>query len=112
MNATQSLLHQARRRLETGRSYYVCHAIEDAVETNKEALIAKKLLKLTTKRLEGHETLEQWLVGVMRIKPRYVGEGKLKTINTRIGSYYTADTWAKLKATRLAWIDSLIEEFK
>lgn len=71
---------------------------------NTGRLASIKLLKLVTQRLEGYETLQQWLKYVMGVK--------LETISPRSGSAYTADTKTKLKATRLAWIDNLIEEFK
>ena len=99
MNPTQNLLTRARERIETGLSVLLCLAISHAAKTEADKVARGELLVLIAVRLQGHRTLEDWL-------------RKVKHIDLGEGGIYSADTWAKLKATRLAWIDSLIEEFK
>ena len=99
MNTAQNLLLRARRRIEIGLNGHICPALWHSAETKADKLARGGLLTTIAVRLQGHRTLESWLRGVKHID---LGDRHI----------YSADTWAKLKATRLAWIDSLIEEFK
>ena len=85
------VLKAARKRVEDGRSTYICFALEDTLLD--EAAIwraTSRILHL----LHPYSSLEGWLQGKKHARHAWVGGGK------------------KLKQTRLNWIDDLIKYFE
>jgi hypothetical protein len=90
------ILRAVRKALVDRSQNYLCHAIAACGKTIDWAA-AIELSRLVQDRLEGYYTLGSWLVA--RGYPVYTRRGEL-----------TPDAYEKLRRTRLAWIDSLIEE--
>ena len=71
----------------------------------KLSYASKALIKLISKRLEGHCTLDRWILekhpGLIRKEDQSQFSGDVERGPSHARMYYT----------RLAWIDSLIEEF-
>lgn len=85
----------AKRLIVQGKVHYICHGLRVAYDngsTNEHAKDAA--VTLVGMRLSGHVTLESWLQRVhgIRCDPRRPYQ-------------------AKIKATRIAWLNALIKEF-
>ena len=85
----------AKRRIKQNSAVYICHALDNVREygaIDRSAPNAAK--KLVQSRIHPYYSLEAWLEGEHQI--------------TRVSS---RPYWAKIKATRIAWLNSLIKEF-
>jgi len=93
------VLREARAIIENGTKVFLCNALTfrktDYSET--EGVAASELVQLIAKRLGHSNSLEMWM--------RKHHPSLMPRVLT---SYHTE----QLRLTRLAWIDSLIEEFK
>jgi hypothetical protein len=89
------LLKSAKQLIGSRNERYICIAIESAGDQlSRYEKEVEYLQELISGRLDGHMTLACWLLAVYNIDP-----------------YITQKDMDKQRRTRLAWIDSLIEEF-
>lgn len=93
---TSEVFRKAKECIENDDVRFICHAIALQYEWKASQIyenphsIAEKIVQ---DRLEGFSTLECWLEGKHGVKDAF-------------------NNHDKMKATRLAWLDSLIEEFE
>ena len=100
MNDHVKVLKYARRLIASGQRRFICHALSDEVLNlefeggrYKAVLDIKEVVR---ERLRPDDTLESWLMCQAKVDIQKV-PATLRLL--------------KLRETRLAWIDSLIEEF-
>ena len=85
---------EAKKILGPGHSY-ICHCIGAAAHQHRISQSTADLCKmLINDRLQGHMVLDSWLIHVAGIDKVLV-----------------RNDYAKMRATRHAWLDSLIKEF-
>lgn len=77
----------ARGRIESGDEEYICYALNGTCAS-------RKAVRIIEHRLGGAETLGSWIID--HYLDMWASE---------------RNPWNKLRETRLAWLDSLIEEF-
>jgi hypothetical protein len=97
MNNHVRALTLAKEALKTKRVNYICHALEVVSLDHSELRVAcDELQKTVMERLNGPVSLETWIMS-RKLHGRWSVFGK--------------QFQNKIRITRLAWIDSLIEEF-
>lgn len=93
-----ALLRRTRTQIESGERTYLCPTLHREMKTLKSPFsrtATRELLQTIDSRLNGCFTLEAWL---------------FKTEGIRISDSDVHRT--RMRATRLAWIDSLIKELQ
>ena len=86
----------AKRRIAQGTAHYICHALVDAHHYGTiERATRVSASELIKDRLGGYYSLEMWLSHKHGIK---------------VDNFKSADR-ARIRATRVAWLNSLIKEF-
>jgi len=95
------LLQEARRMVENRHHAYICHALATAwmFDAGCPRQVLMDLDVFIYRALSPHSRLESWLIAR--------GEFTLD-------DYRKQEPWLveKLRLTRLAWLDAMIEEFK
>jgi hypothetical protein len=91
------LLKKARSLIKSGDNKFICFALREA-DDRKYSPVFNALRGDIIKGLEGQYTLEYWI------------QAKLNTRDSEC--FYTTKGRAKLKRTRLAWIDAMIEYWR
>jgi hypothetical protein len=114
-----TVLRLAREYIESGKKRYLCESINAVYRDNVEQIesyFVRSLLMEYTGRLtdwiddmltEEHAYLEGWLITNCK-EYRVMWTGRWDDMPTE----ERADVFAKLKTTRLAWIDWMIAELE
>jgi len=96
------LLRKTRVLIATHRTRYICFALRDVYmdcgPTRPVSECKQYLKSLIETRLEKTSSLEAWLI-------------ENEHVSCSIKDLYVGENNSKMNITRLAWIDSLIEEF-
>ena len=83
----------ARNLIDNYKERYICHALEHSVKYKNDPT-PTPAMKVIKDRLNGHDRLESWVYA--KVGYKVWGNNKTKG----------------MRATRLAWLDSLIAEFE
>lgn len=95
MNINVKILRLARELIASGAQEYICYALTKSALTSADDEAVKHLKCVIWFRLWPGVSLEDWLWRVHRIDVKRANQSHRE----------------KIRITRLAWIDSLIEEF-
>jgi len=98
-----NLLVQARKKINMGHHAYVCLAINHVCDSDEDYLVANELASNISALLEGKASLQGWLHSNGHIT-------RLEWLDIIYDC--PPDLRAKLKQTRLNWIDWMISELK
>ena len=84
----------ARKLIESDKREYICHALQQVAKKKINGCYETKAMKVIQNRLGAYHSLDSWVISK-------VGGKKWCSSKTKT-----------MKATRLAWLDSLIAEFE